>query len=69
MVAVNFKTEIKVFSIMASQLFLIKSIKHIEDCKGVMFSHYGHFLVCNEYSTVKIYDTVSFKLVNLYEVD
>lgn len=54
---------------MASQLFLIKSIKHIEDCRGIAFSHYGHFMICNEYSTVKIYDTVSFKMVNLYEVD
>lgn len=47
LLAVNFKTEIRVFSVLSSQLHPLKSIRHVEDCRWLRFSHHGHFLISN----------------------
>lgn len=69
LLAVSFRTEIRVFSVLSAQLHPLKSIRHVEDCRWLQFSHHGHFLVSNEYGSVKLYDAVNFRLVACYEVD
>lgn len=67
--ALAFPNRIEMYSILSNSLYLLKSIRNLEEIKSIKFSHRGDFLIVNESSCLKLYDPFNFRVISMYEMD
>ena len=67
--AVSFNTHIDMYCVLTRSLHLLKSIKKLDNCKSILFSNKGHFLVTNQLSCIKIYDPNTLRPLSMHELE
>ncbi len=68
LLAISFDKEFKVYAILEHSLMPIINVKE-NRFLGIKYSHGGHFLVTNEGMTMKVYDSIYYRVVHIFTVE